>query len=126
MPYLHFESESPSPSRRFLYGLFSTLVWFLLAALNPASARAETLLTNRWWSDSVDHAIAQAGTNSAEIAKALREAPESQREGWQFLMENMPARDLRALPAAFLLENLSLAYEAFEKAAWHDQIPKEL
>jgi pimeloyl-ACP methyl ester carboxylesterase len=56
----------------------------------------------------------------------LNEVPEAQREGLQFLVEQMPARDLTTLSAAYLKENLSLAFEAFNKAPWRDRVPKEI
>lgn len=102
------------------------LVLLLVGVLNLAGARAEALLTNRWWPGEVDQALGRAGTNSAVLFKALREVPESQRKGLQFLLENMPPNDLQALSVGFLLENLSLAYEAFNKARWRDQISDEL
>jgi pimeloyl-ACP methyl ester carboxylesterase len=80
----------------------------------------------QWLSVAVDRALTEAGTNRAEIVRALNDAPEAQREGLRFLVEHMPARDLSILSAAYLKENLSLAYEAFNKAPWHDRVPKEI
>jgi len=80
----------------------------------------------RWWSDAVESALTQAGTNRQELAQALARAPEAQREGIQFLVENMPSRDLQALSAEFLLENLSLAYKAMQEAPWAKSIPPDL
>ncbi len=44
----------------------------------------------------------------------------------RFLVENMPTRDLQALSADYLLENVAVAYEAFGKAPWRDRVPKEI
>ncbi len=74
----------------------------------------------------MDRALADAGTNRAEIVRALDEVPEAQREGLQFLVEQMPARDLTTLSASYLKENVSLAYAAFNKAPWRDRVPKEI
>jgi hypothetical protein len=98
---------------------------FFIVVLSIFSAAAQGLITtatNRL----VEHAMAEAGTNRAEIARALNEAPEDQRAGMRFLVENMPLRDLQSLSAQYLLENLSLAYEAFSKAPWHERIPTEI
>lgn len=100
---------------------------FLTSPGGPVAAAAEAAAAaNRWWSDAVEKALVTAGTNRAEIAKALGGASESQREGLQFLIENMPEPDLQSLSASFLLENLELTYEMFAKAPWRDQIPKEV
>ena len=80
----------------------------------------------RWWSEAVESALTQAGTNRQELARALEQAPETQREGIQFLLANMPRRDLQALSAEFLLENLALAYQAMREAPWAKVVPTEL
>lgn len=96
--------------------------------LAPSLLGAGTAVTSsaHWWPATVDRALTDAGTNRAEIVKALNESPEAQREGLQFLVEHMPARDLSTLSAAYLKENLSLAYEAFDKASWRDRVPKQI
>jgi poly(3-hydroxybutyrate) depolymerase len=74
----------------------------------------------------LETALNQAGTNRTELGAALKEAPETQREGMQFLIENMPERDLKSLSARYLLENAALAYEGFNKAPWRDRVPSEV
>lgn len=64
-----------------------------------------------------------AGTNRAELVKALEKIPATQREGMAFLIENMPRPDLESLSAGFLLDNVSLAYDAFTQAPWAARIP---
>ncbi|MDE0867310.1 MAG: hypothetical protein OSA98_26330, partial [Rubripirellula sp.] len=53
-----------------------------------------------------------AGSNRAEIEKALTRCEEKYRTAMQFLVENMPQRDLQTLSAEFLLTNTRLAYDA--------------
>src|SRR5258706_14929835 len=48
------------------------------------------------------------------------------RPGLRFLVEHMPVRDLRTLSAAYLKENLSIAYEAFNKVPWRDRVPQNV
>jgi hypothetical protein len=74
----------------------------------------------------VEQALAKAGTNRAELVTALKSVPASQREGMQFLVANMPVADLQTLSSKFLLENVALAYEAYEKAPWKGSIAKDL
>ncbi|RYD38366.1 MAG: polyhydroxyalkanoate depolymerase, partial [Verrucomicrobiaceae bacterium] len=67
-----------------------------------------------------------AGDNRAEIVRALTDAPEVHRDGMKFLVENMPAVDLRSLKADFLLEQVALGYEALSQAPWGKDIPVEV
>jgi Transglutaminase-like superfamily len=100
--------------------LFLWLVPLRLCAETPVTAGAH------WWSAGAERALTVASTNRAEIVQALNEVPEAQREGMQFLIEHMPVPDLTTLSAAFLKENLALAYEAFAKAPWRERVPKEI
>ncbi|HKX62932.1 MAG TPA: transglutaminase domain-containing protein [Verrucomicrobiae bacterium] len=79
-----------------------------------------------WWSADVDKALAGAGTNRVELLRALESAPIQQRPGMQFLVQHMPAVDRQRLSADFLLENVSLAYEAFEKSHWVSKVPRDI
>lgn len=91
-----------------------------------AWALPETPATNHWWSPEVDIALDSSGTNRVQWDRALNEVPQSQREGLQFLLENMPKRDLQTLPASMILENITLAYSAFEAAPWSKAIPHDI
>ncbi len=99
-----------------------------LLALGPAdhTAAADPPAATHWWPDSVEWSLAQAGTNRQQLVEALNQTPAARREGMQFLVENMPPSDLQTLQADYLLQNLKLAYDAFEAAPWHDQVPKEI
>ncbi len=79
-----------------------------------------------WWSEAAEQALNQAGTNRPELAGALAQTPEAQRDGMQFLVENMPPADLRSLSARFLLDHVALIYDAFAKAPWHDRVPRDI
>jgi transglutaminase-like putative cysteine protease len=70
--------------------------------------------------------LAQAGTNRQELVHALQQVPDSERDGIQFLVANMPVRDLQSLSAPFLLENVDLAYKAMDKAPWAMSISSEV
>src|ERR1035441_1260180 len=90
-----------------------------LSALFPLVGIGQTA-AERPRRDEVEARLELAGTNRAAIATALRELPAARRPGMIFLVENMPLADLRSLTADFLLENLNLAYEGWEKSPWHD------
>ncbi|MBI2806142.1 MAG: hypothetical protein HYX68_14265 [Planctomycetes bacterium] len=80
----------------------------------------------RWWDQEVEHALKQSGSNRPELEKALHQAPRPQRPGIAFLIANMPAKDLTALKADFLLKNLDLAYQARAKMPWSKDVPQAL
>ncbi len=100
---------------RLLAGFF--VLWgFPLAATPP----------DMWWSSTVQRRLEQAPGNQAELVKALAIVPSAQREGLQFLIENMPEPDLNRLTADYLLKNVSLAYEAWTNAPWASIVPKDI
>jgi transglutaminase-like putative cysteine protease/pimeloyl-ACP methyl ester carboxylesterase len=79
-----------------------------------------------WWSDDVNKALDQAGTNRQELVQALQRTTQDQREGMQFLIANMPSRDLKNLTADFLVDNVTLAYAAFAQAPWASSISTDM
>lgn len=74
----------------------------------------------------LDKAFEKAGNNAAELEKALKDAPENQKEGMAFLIAYMPERDLQSLKADFLLENAAYAYQAREQFPWAKAIPDSI
>ena len=98
---------------------------FVLLSLS-VSAADDSSSQIRWWSDAADQALHQSGTNRAALVRVLNETPVAQHAPMQFLVENMPERDLETLPADLLRENTDLAMTAFASAPWHDQIPSEI
>ena len=74
----------------------------------------------------LEDALQLAGENASEIESALEETSDARREGMRFLISNMPERDLRSLKSEFLVENVNLAYDAYEKSKWREQIPKDV
>ncbi len=104
--------------------LRACLLMFCLASF-PQVSRGQSAAG--WsWDDTFEARLELAGTNRAELVRAFLEAPAPRREGLRFLVENMPAADLKTLSAAFLLEHLNLAYEAWEQSPWRAQVSREL
>ena len=101
------------------------ILFFLL--LSYESAVSQTLkVKDKWWSNLTESSLAQSGSNREELEKSLSQVPGNQREGLQFLLVNMPQRDLQTLTAEFLLSNTALAYKAFQEAPWAKSIPVDL
>lgn len=109
---------------RLIHGALFFLVLIAACAASGASPKAVT--TARWWSPAVEKALAQAGANRAELTAALKQVPVAQRAGMQFLIENMPARDLVRLPAKFLLSHVALVYDGYDTAPWKGNIPQDV
>ena len=74
----------------------------------------------------LEAALSRAGSNRAELERALREAPEDQRAGMRWLVERMPDSDARTVRAEFLLEHCDGAYRAWRGAPWRDRVPEAL
>src|SRR5438477_12900250 len=91
--------------------------------LLPSGIAAQSV--EPWWRDDVEQALKRAGQGRGELEKALRDVPAAQRTGMAFLIANMPDRDLRALRADFLLENVALAYEVCAEVKWVRTIPED-
>ena len=71
----------------------------------------------------VTQALDRAGANKAQLLDALNRVPPAQSPGLRFLIANMPDSDLQTLTASFLLENVAIAYEARDGAAWKAALP---
>jgi hypothetical protein len=78
------------------------------------------------FSPKVELALSKSGENRQQLELALEQCPVEQFESIQFLVANMPDRDLTSLNANFLLENTQLAWEAWKTSPWKDQITKEI
>lgn len=74
----------------------------------------------------IEAALGRAGKNRTEIEKALVESPAAMKPGMEFLVANMPDADLTSLKAAYLLENLKLAYAARAEMPWAKDIPEDV
>ena len=119
------ENYRPLAIGNTFFGLFAVVI-LLLTCERGISQSPTAKPSTRWWSDSVESALTQAGTNRQELQLALEQTPETERDGIQFLVANMPPPDLQTLSAKFLLENLALAYKAIREAAWGKNISSEL
>ena len=124
-PKSEIRHSDPLRSLRPLAGrLLSVLLLLVLSGRGVSGA--ESAAPTAYWNAAVESALGQAGTNRQQLVQALEQAPAGQREGIQFLVANMPPRDLQALSAEFLLENLARAYQAMQEAPWAKSIPPEI
>ncbi len=97
-----------------------------LLCLCPLSLRAGEPV-KKWWSDeAMDGILATAKGNRGELEAALDKVPNDQRKGMRFIIVNMPAVDLLALKADFLLTNSEFAYKARQETPWGKNIPEGL
>ena len=101
------------------------LAWLMAVPPVFAAGRAQAQPAPRT-PHSIDAALDRAGANRGELERALHDVPDSQRRGMAFLLRYMPDRDLRGLDADYLLENVDLAYQAWNDSPWHDQVSEDL
>jgi hypothetical protein len=106
--------------------LFFGALYLGHAAMPNCLAQTADAAHKSWWQDTVEQALSQSGTNRAGLESALLAAPEAQRAGYQFLLENMPRTDLKTLPPSLLVENTALAYEVMGKVPWAKSIPNDI
>lgn len=103
--------------RTFLISLFAIVTAVFASAAENGG---------KWWPPTTETALVTAGGNRSEMTKALTEVPAEQREGMQFLIENMPLVDLSSLKADFLLTHVAQSYKDMAAAPWAKQVPKEI
>ena len=97
------------------------LLFVMLLSLGNAISQTKPIA--HWWSEAVESSLNQSGPNCHELEKALDHTIVCQHGGLQFLIENMPPKDLQTLSAEFLLDNLTMAYKARQEMPWAKTIP---
>lgn len=104
--------------------------WIAPAENNQRPVRLRVKQDSRLWvlgpDDAVSNALEQAGANRTQLQLALDSIDPAQLDAMEFLVANMPDRDLKSLTADFLVGNVRLAYVAREESPWGKSIPKEI
>ena len=90
------------------------------------SVRQDSKIAKHTESELVSAALSRAGENKAQLRLALDSTPMEHRQGMEFLISNMPDRDLKSLTSEFLVEEVRLAYLAWQKSPWKNGVPKEI
>ncbi len=70
--------------------------------------------------------LSQTEDKEPKWLAAIAAAPAEQREGWAFLLTNMPDDDLKSLTPEFVAKDIDLAYKARASSAWAAAVPKEI
>lgn len=91
---------------------FAPLILLLLGTQNSLAETKPAVLSP------LASQLALAGDNRSEIERALADVPATQKASMQFLIENMPQKDLETLSAKLLLDNVRLAHQARETSPW--------
>lgn len=105
--------------------MFASLVLCVLISL-CAFAQTPAQAASHSWPPAVQSALERAGANRAGLETALSRVPKAQREGLEFLVENMPDEDLKTVSPALLLDNVAQAYAAFDAAPWKTAVPGDV
>ncbi|HRQ29382.1 MAG TPA: transglutaminase-like domain-containing protein [Saprospiraceae bacterium] len=74
----------------------------------------------------VSQALKKAGNNEKELSKAIELASYEEIESVCYLISFMPERDLQALSAEFILENVRLAQKARKEFSWCAALPDSI
>jgi hypothetical protein len=101
-----------------LFTLLAPCAAIALAFTAPLDARLLDLDPER--------VLERAGGNRSEIARALADAPTTQRSAMEWLVAHMPDVDLATLDAAFLLAHVDAAYNAWKSAPWSAWIDEDM
>jgi hypothetical protein len=101
-----------------LFTLLAPCAAIALAFTAPLDARLLDLDPER--------VLERAGGNRSEIARALADAPTTQRSAMEWLVAHMPDVDLATLDAAFLLAHVDAAYNAWKSAPWSARIDEDM
>ncbi|MHB9130685.1 MAG: transglutaminase-like domain-containing protein [Armatimonadota bacterium] len=72
----------------------------------------------------LETAVMYARENGGEIRRALAQASTEEKPDVEFLIRNMPLRDLTTLSADYLLENVRYARKARQAAPWAQGMPE--
>ncbi len=104
-------------------GKLAAVFSFMALAIAVSILKAQSVprsadVSRDWWPSAVTVRLDDSGDNANEILSALMDCPVEHREELAFLIQHMPGRDLKALSAEFLLENIRLADEARAAAKW--------
>lgn len=114
---------STYPFFRFFVCAFSLVMLSTHPAFGQDSNQSEEKAKSK---DALESALELAGDNRPELDAALNGVDQAQKSGMQFLIENMPERDLKSLSAEFLIENVQYAYKAREEMPWGKAIPEDI
>ncbi len=112
--------------RRLLKFLTANLaIWATLVSVT-AQTEVPTVEPSKWWGGKVDAALERSGDRKSDWTTALLAAADDQRPGWEFLIANMPNKDLAQLPVERLKQTLDLAYQARREVPWGQTLPGEV
>ncbi|MFM7051566.1 MAG: transglutaminase domain-containing protein [Planctomycetota bacterium] len=67
----------------------------------------------------------RAGSNRAELERALAACPADQRASMEWLVEHMPEADLAAIGSSFLLAHVDGAHRAWKSAPWSARVDED-
>ncbi len=103
------------------------LSYYLLLLLLLISCNTEYEGVNPEITNTIKERLSKLSKDRAkEIDKAIRETPESEREGTAFLYAYMPQHDLDTISVALISKNVEYAYKARRANKWASDIPLEL
>lgn len=89
-------------------------------------AQTSVVVGNKKIERRVTTTLDAAGSNRAELEKALAAVGGDKKVGMRFLLAYMPTSDAKQLSAEFLLEHVNGAYQAWRNSPWESQVSEEM
>ena len=108
------------------FNYLALLLPLFFFCMSGISQTTKANATEKWWSDATELSLSKSGDNRIELLNALRQVPVGQREGMQFLVENMPLQDLQSIKTVFLLDNLAMTYTVMQEVPWAKRVPVDI
>lgn len=105
--------------------IFFTLLFFASVLSNHAFAQNLNGVPESY-QKLINESLGKAGTNAAQLSKAIEMASPEEKGSVCFLIAYMPERDLQTLNAEFILENVRLAHQARQKFSWCADLPDSI
>lgn len=99
--------------------IFLLLTFYLLAISSFA-------VDKHSFSDELQKRLDAAGDNKSQLLAAYDRLEDEHLEGFEYLVVNMPDRDLKSLKADLLVNNIKFAYKVMKEVPWAKEIPHEI
>lgn len=106
--------------------LKNLLFSMLLAVIILPACQSKYTGVPEYYHSLIDSALVKAGDNHTEIIAALEKSTKKEKEAAAFLIAHMPEKDLKALDASFILDQVNGAIRAREEFSWCRELPDSI
>jgi hypothetical protein len=104
---------------------FTSLLFILLLTFSVSGQKFLSGIPKEY-RISIKEALQISGSNANQLILALEQSKRTEKEPIAFLLVTMPERDLKALTADFILENVRLALKVRKQFSWCKSLPDSI